>query len=627
MKYHDNLKPALLLLLTFQASVLMAEETDSLRVFELDPVVITGTRIERQKSEIPSSITVLNRKTMGVYGITNLLPSLSYNVPGLFLNNRNPVGYGIGPESAGNISIRGVSGTPNTQILMLIDGQPQFMGLFGHPISDSYMTSDVERVEVIRGPASLLYGSNAMGGAINLITRQPREGFDGKAALAYGSFNTRLLSGSASFRKNKFTGVAAFNTEATDGFREDRDDSFRNYTGYLKFGYQINRNLSATIDGNLNDAEFNNPGPVGENSPNIEKREYTRGRAALSLDTDFGKVEGALRFFYNFGEHDFSGGFNSEDVNKGLTFYQNIRYLGNSVLTLGVDYKDFGGKANNRNTPPGVPKGFDVDQSISEADVYALVQHHFGEKVSVNAGYRLVNNSEYGTEHVPAAGISFRASDLTVLKASASKGFRSPTIVDAFLFPVSNDSLRPERLWNYEIGLTQSLFGQRLNAELTAFLIDGDNLIQETLIGAPPPVKINTGEFTNKGFELALNYKATRMFGAVFNYAYVNTSRAVKYTPEHSINVHGTFSKAWLSAMLGIQHNSNLWVVPAVPESGIAGERTSYTLLNMRVDVRPAKWFSIFVEGNNLLDQEYQIDRGYPMPGINYLAGLVFGRQ
>ena len=621
------IKTIVLLLAIHAYTVAEAQDSDSLRVYELDPLVITGTRIERQKSEIPTSITVLGRQSIEKYGVTNLLPALSFNVPGLFLNSRNPAGLGIGPESAGNIAIRGVSGTPNTQVLMLIDGQPQFMGLFGHPIADSYMTSDVERVEVIRGPASILYGSNAMGGAINLITRQPVEGFTGRAALAYGSFNTRLVSGSAGYAKNKFTGVAAFNAESTDGYRTDRDDSFRNYTGYLKLGYRINGNLSATVDGNINDAEFNNPGPIGVESPNTEKREYARGRAAVSLDTEFGNVEGALRMFYNFGEHDFSGGFNSTDFNKGITFYQNIRYHGRSVLTLGVDYKDFGGKANNRNTPPNVPKGFDQEQSIREADVYALVQHHIGQKITANAGYRLINNSEYGTEHVPAAGISFRATENTILKASASKGFRSPTIVDAFLFPVSNDTLRPERLWNYEVSLQQFLFDQRLSAELTGFVIDGDNLIQEVLITSPPPVKINTGDFTNKGLELALNYKISNTWGAVLNYAYINTSKAVKYTPEHSINAHATYSRAWLSGRLGLQYNHNLWVVPANPSANVAGEQTNYTLLNLRVDVRPKGWFSIFAEGNNLLDSEYQIDKGYPMPGINYLAGMTFGIQ
>jgi iron complex outermembrane receptor protein len=110
----------------------------------MDPVVITGTRITRQKSEIPASISVISRKEIEKNTQVNILPILSNKVPGLFVNERNMVGYGVGPESGGNISIRGVSGTPNTRILMLIDGQPQFMGIFGHPISDAYTGSDIE---------------------------------------------------------------------------------------------------------------------------------------------------------------------------------------------------------------------------------------------------------------------------------------------------------------------------------------------------------------------------------------------------------------------------------------------------------------------------------------------------
>ena len=154
------------------------QDQDSIRSYELDPLVITGTRITRQKSEIPASISVISRQQIDDSREVNILPVLANRVPGLFVNQRNMVGYGVGPNSGGNISIRGVSGSPNTQVLMLIDGQPQFMGIFGHPISDAYTSSDIERVEVIRGPGSILYGSNAMGGAINLITRQPKDGLN-----------------------------------------------------------------------------------------------------------------------------------------------------------------------------------------------------------------------------------------------------------------------------------------------------------------------------------------------------------------------------------------------------------------------------------------------------------------
>lgn len=85
------------------------------------------------------------------------------------------MGYGVSNGAAGGISLRGIGGSPTTGLLVLIDGHPQYMGLMGHPIADAYQSMLAEKVEVVRGPASVLYGSNAMGGVINIVTRRQRE--------------------------------------------------------------------------------------------------------------------------------------------------------------------------------------------------------------------------------------------------------------------------------------------------------------------------------------------------------------------------------------------------------------------------------------------------------------------
>src|SRR5690606_22856806 len=136
----------------------------TVRYNELNPVVMTGTRYALEKNKSPGTITVVSREAIEENAGTNILPVLSAHVPGMLLNNRSLAGYGVGPNSGGNISIRGISGSPNSRVLVLIDGQPQYMGIFAHPIADAYSSSDIERAEVVRGAASLLYGSNAMGG-------------------------------------------------------------------------------------------------------------------------------------------------------------------------------------------------------------------------------------------------------------------------------------------------------------------------------------------------------------------------------------------------------------------------------------------------------------------------------
>ena len=113
-----------------------AQAPDSLiQEYETDPIVMTGTRIEQSLGGLPNSIQVITREQIARYPTNNVLPLVAREVPGLFLNRRGIVGFGVGPNSGGSISIRGLSGTPNTQVLILVNGQPQFMGIFGSPHS------------------------------------------------------------------------------------------------------------------------------------------------------------------------------------------------------------------------------------------------------------------------------------------------------------------------------------------------------------------------------------------------------------------------------------------------------------------------------------------------------------
>ncbi len=143
-------------------------------VLESEMVVVTGTRVEVARKNVPLTISVISEDEIRQSSETALLPVLSERVPGVFVTERGVTGFGVADGAAGNITVRGVGGSPNTQVLVLIDGSPQFMGIFGHPLPDAYVASDVERIEVIRGPASILYGTSAMGGVVNIITKKQK---------------------------------------------------------------------------------------------------------------------------------------------------------------------------------------------------------------------------------------------------------------------------------------------------------------------------------------------------------------------------------------------------------------------------------------------------------------------
>ena len=162
---------------------MLSAPADSLRLksYKLDEVVVTGTRNETDIRHLPMTISVVGRQQLEQTYQPSILPTLTEQVPGLFTTSRGIMGYGVSTGAAGGMSLRGIgagvnaAGGPTTSLLVLIDGHPQYMGLMGHPIADAYQSMMAERVEVLRGPASVLYGSNAMGGVINIVTRKMQE--------------------------------------------------------------------------------------------------------------------------------------------------------------------------------------------------------------------------------------------------------------------------------------------------------------------------------------------------------------------------------------------------------------------------------------------------------------------
>ena len=578
----------------------------------IEEVVVTGSRVEVARRNVPLTVSTVERTQIERSNESALLPVLSLRIPGLFVTERGVTGFGVGTGSAGQISMRGVGGTaPNTQVLVLIDGHPQYQGLFGHPLPDAYVSSDVEKVEVIRGPASILYGSNAMGGVINIITReQQQEGFSGRARLSYGSFNTQKYMASGGLKEGRFSVFASLNHDRTEGHRDTSD--FKIVNGYVKAGYEINDNFTVTTDVSIADFEAQDPGSVF--NPMFFGIDIMRGKTSLSVKNRFDKVEGGLLAFYNFGDHSFTNGWESKDRHKGISLFQGLRLFPNNRITLGADYKSVTGIAND-----GIPGAADVWHTVSDYAGYAYVQHTFVEKLILSAGFRVENNSMFGVETIPQAGFSFLATDNTTIKGSYSKGFRNPTLMELYLF-APNQDLEPERISNYELGMSQMSGDGRFRVDFALFALEGTNVIEVRPNDAPPPPvkRQNVGSFSNKGFELELSWDATSSLSFASNYSYLNLDKPRLAAPKHQFYVEGVYTFGDFRANLSVQQISGLYISTA--ESGPLQE--SYTLANAMLSYRLSNNFELFASGKNLLDKEYSINYGYPMPGITVFSGV-----
>ena len=184
-----NIRTLLLLGAGISCLSLQAENESLKDTTRMNEVVVTGTRNATDARYLPLTVTSISNEKLNEHYRSSVLPTVMEQTPGLFSTSKGMLGYGVSTGSAGELKVRGVGG--GAQLLVLIDGQPQYAGLMGHPVPDAYQTMMAEKVEVLRGPASLLYGSNAMGGVLNIVTRQMnQDGCKTDIRLQGGSYGT-----------------------------------------------------------------------------------------------------------------------------------------------------------------------------------------------------------------------------------------------------------------------------------------------------------------------------------------------------------------------------------------------------------------------------------------------------
>ncbi len=256
-----------------------------------------------------------------------------------------------------------------------------------------------------------------------------------------------------------------------------------------------------------------------------------------------------------------------------------------------------------------------ADTSLYNIAGYLNLQQTMWEnKLTLNAGIRYDYHQINGPEWIPQLGASFTPSASTVLKAIMSKGFRNPTIREMYMFPPQNPDLKPERVMNYEISLLQMFMKNRLSLSINLFYIKGDNMIQQ-----PEPNRgkwANIGEVENKGFEVSTTFQATRELRFSANYSYLNMTHRILGAPKQKLYVSGNYAKSRWAISSGIQYIGNLHT--SLTEPG----QESFVLWNARINYQALDWLGIFAKGENLLDQEYEINAGFPMPGATIFGGI-----
>lgn len=589
----------------------------------IQEVVITGTRAATDVRHLSQTVNVIDRAAIEETNRTSLLPLLTEQVPGLFITQRGYAGYGVSNGAAGAISLRGLSGG-SSQVLVLIDGHPNYAGIYGHPIADSYQSLMTERVEVLRGPASLLYGSKAMGGVINIVTRKPQDGTHANLHAGYGSFNTAETEFSVNTRQGKLSAIASGSYNRTDGHSDNLD--FEQYSGYAKLGYEISKNWNASANIDITRFRASYPGP--QNAPLTDAdQDITRGTTALFIENNYASTSGAVSLFYSWGDHWINDGykqgqspkefrFTSYDEMMGVSAWQSVSLFEGNRLTLGADYYHYGGTAYNDSTK-GRPRVLQVDKREDELAGYVEMRQMIGSWLTLNAGVRADHNFNVGTEIVPQFGAAFNLPGNAHVKLSASKGFRYPFLREMYMYPPQNPDLKAESLWNYELAFSQSLLGGRLNYGINLFHIDAQNII----LTLPRPsgsgmLNQNSGKIKNTGVEVEASYLISKAFAVNGNYSYLNMETPVTGAPVHKAFLGGSYSGKGLHVSTGLQYINSLY------SSVKPDKKEDFLLWNARVSYQLTDMVQLWVNGDNLLNTKYQINAGYPMPGIAFMAGI-----
>ena len=619
--------------LSVQVGMAQAQIRDTLnmgKTHEIDEVVVTGTRNETDVRHLSQTVTVVDRSKIDRSLQSSLLPVLTEQVPGLFVTARGIMGYGVSGGAAGSISLRGLSGG-TARLMVMIDGHPQYAGIFGHPIADAYQSFLAERVEVLRGPASVLYGSNAMGGVINIVTRKMQgDGVKTNVRAGYGSYNTLETELTNRIRKGRFSSVVSGSYNRTDGHRPDM--GFEQYGGYAKLGYEMTDNWNVWGDVNVTHFNASYPGPVGAPLVDGDQR-ITRGMTTLAVENHYEKTSGAVSFFYNWGHHWINDGYTpsagegpkderflSNDDMMGVSLYQSTRLFKGNRTTLGFDWFRYGGHAWNEYVS-GEKSGTTsdlVDKHEDELAGYVDFRQDIGAWLTFNAGLRADHHSRIGLEWVPQTGLAFHLPHAMELKVSASKGFRYPILREMYMFPPQNPDLQPESMWSYELAFSQRLMDGRLTYGVNLFYIDGKNLI----VTLPNPhgsgmLNQNSGRIENSGVELQGAYRINRYWSVDGNYSYLHMKNPVIAAPEHKLYVGANLSCGRWNVSSGVQYIAGLYTAVGGDES-----KEDFVLWNLSASFRMSQWLDIWARGENLLAQRYEINAGYPMPRATVMAGV-----
>jgi len=538
----------------------------------MDEVVVTATKTTEKRRDIPNAVILMDD--------TDIQASPAKSLGELFANELGVDWrtYGDYGGAAEEIRIRGM-GANGTQVR--VNGVSVNSPSLGTADVGRIPLNNIERIEVVKGSGSLLYGSGAMGGTVNIITKRPqRDKMDLKVSAGYGSQDTYQVSvEQGMFARDDFGYYLTANRRETDGFRDNSDLEHNDVS--LKLVWDKGEALDISLYGDYIDREHGRPGvkpPEGTQDYFINGVKFYNSDAASLLDEgsdedghvvlqiksqaaewlsfnlrgDYAHMEN-----YNYSRYNFNGtGGKTWTTNEvfGVEGNLEIKPFEEASLLLGTEYKDFDWENESVDLDTN---GSEVSstRSSTSADLnttgtFAEAQYRPCKFFRALAGVRHEDHSEFGTENLPLYGLILNPLENTALKLSHGKHFLAPTPNDLFwpredwgwgMGTEGNPDLRPEMGWHSDLTLEQTLFDNRVFLTGSYFKWDMDDRIQWTDDGMGFWMPTNLKSYEADGIEVGAKIGPFSDFTLSLNYTYLDAKEeAEEYGRENP-----TAQKTW----------------------------------------------------------------------------------
>jgi vitamin B12 transporter len=617
------------------AAAAQSDETQ----YQIEELVVTATKVETPAKEVGNSITVITRQQIEEQQKSTVLELLR-TVPSL------DIVQGGGRGSATSVFMRGAK---SEHTLVLMDGvEMNDPVTSGRSFDFADMTTDnIERIEILRGPQSTLYGSDAIGGVVNIITKTGKGTPKGFFSVEGGSFASFREAGGISGGNSAIRYSLGFSREDVDGISAAGDkygnvekDSYGNTSVSGKLGLTPIPNLDINVIFRRVDAEneMDNIGGAGgddANSSSNATRHFLRAETRLSLfhNTWDQKIGFSLT------DHD-RGYRNDVDAqhpdDSDLSSYNgrmykidwqnNFNIHRTNVLTIGVETEEEIGESTYHSESAWGPYTSTFKEKNARTTGYYLQdQVKLGGAWFTTLGVRLDDHTRFGTEATYRIASAYVFEQIgTKIKGSYGTGLKAPSLYQLYS-SYGDQNLKPEESDGWDIGVEQSFLDERLTFDAAYFKNDFENLVD---FNSATYRYSNVAKAKTQGVEISAAFHAGESVILRGSYTYTDAKDKVtgldllrraknkigfatnyRFSEKGNIN----FDLIWVGKRADIDYSS-------YPASRV--DTPEYALANLAASYRLTKHFQIFGRVNNLLNRDYEEVVGYGTPGVSAFGGI-----